>query len=247
MYISQKASIHPEAYIMQDAVIIGPSIIGARSYIDKAVIIGYPTRTSLHKVLSLIKSKKVEKTYTVFDAISQGSKIGSDVILRYGTIIYERSIIEDYVETGHYVLIRENCIVKKRARIGSYSVLDAGVVVGENTNIQSCVYIPLGVKIGSNVFIGPCAVFTNDKYPPSKKLIETVIEDDVIIGANATIIAGIKIRKGAVIAAGAVVTKDVKSNTVVAGVPARPIGSREEYEKKKKVYEEELIPKSSSS
>lgn len=243
MYISQKASIHPKAYIARDAVIIGPSIVGARSYIDKAVIVGYPTIASLRKVLGLVKNEGVEEAYAVFDTVSQGSKIGSNVILRYGTIIYERSIIEDYVETGHYVLIRENCIVRKGTRIGSYSVLDAGVTIGENTNIQSCVYIPLGVKIGNNVFIGPCAVFTNDKYPPSKRLIETIIEDNVVIGANATIIAGIKIREGAVIAAGAVVTKDVKPNTVVAGVPAKPIGTRKDYEKKKRIYEKNINPK----
>ena len=134
-------------------------------------------------------------------------------------------------------MIREECRVGKNSRIGSYSILDSGVVIGEGTNIQSSVYIPRGVKIGSKVFIGPCTVFTNDKYPPSSRLVETIIEDEVVIGANVTIIAGVAIGRGAVIGAGAVVTRDVKPYEVVVGVPARVIGTREEYERKKRIYE----------
>ena len=80
--------------------------------------------------------------------------------------------------------------------------------------------------IGNNVFIGPNVTFTNDKKPRVSgdwTLLDTIIEDDVSIGAGSIILPGIKIGKGSMIGAGSVVTKDVPPNTVVAGNPARPI------------------------
>jgi acetyltransferase-like isoleucine patch superfamily enzyme len=75
------------------------------------------------------------------------------------------------------------------------------------------------------VFIGPNATFTNDPYPRSKiyleKFLGIVVEDGASIGANATILPGVRIGRGAMVGAGAVVTKDVPSNVVVVGNPAR--------------------------
>lgn len=100
-----------------------------------------------------------------------------------------------------------------------------GVTVGAGTLIQHGVYIPPGVKIGNNVFIGPHVVFTNDKYPkannPNFKPLQTIVEDDVNIGANATILPGLRLKRGCTIGAGAVVTKDVEEKKVVFGNPAR--------------------------
>ena len=94
------------------------------------------------------------------------------------------------------------------------------------------VYIPPLSRIGKNVFIGPGAALTNDPYPPSEKLVGVTIEDNAIIGSKAVIKAGVTIGKNSVIAMGAVVTKDVLADTVVAGVPAKQKYSREEYDKK---------------
>lgn len=82
------------------------------------------------------------------------------------------------------------------------------------------------------VVIGPSAALTNDPYPPSEKLVGVTIEDNVIICSKAVIKAGVTIGKNSVIAMGAVVTKDVLADTVVAGVPAKQKYSREEYDKK---------------
>jgi tetrahydrodipicolinate N-acetyltransferase len=77
--------------------------------------------------------------------------------------------------------------------------------------------------IGKNCHIGAGAVIAGVIEPPSAKPV--VIEDDVVIGANAVILEGVRVGKGAVVAAGAVVTKDVPPNSVVAGTPARVIKS----------------------
>ncbi len=237
-FIGRKVQILTR-FVGEDVNIYGESFIGSNSFIDSHTTIGFPTRAKL-KSLSNIDMKNVNE---ILDEISEGSFIGSNVVIRRGSIIYERTIIKENVEFGHNVLIRENTTIGAGCRIGSGTIVDGEVFIGENTIIQSFVYIPPKVRIGSNVFIAPRVTFTNDRYPPSKRLIETIIEDDVVIGANSTIIAGITIGKGAVIAAGSVVTKSVKPYSVVMGVPARVVMNRDEYEKRKKLYEaSEIFP-----
>ncbi|MFI5416869.1 MAG: acyltransferase, partial [Nitrososphaerales archaeon] len=101
---------------------------------------------------------------------------------------------------------------------------------------EGLVYIPPLSRIGKNVFIGPAAALTNDPYPPSDKLIGVTIKDGAIIGSRAVIKAGITIGENSVVAMGAVVTKDVPDNVLVAGVPAKIKYSREEYDRKQKEW-----------
>jgi riboflavin biosynthesis protein RibD len=107
-----------------------------------------------------------------------------------------------------------------------------------NCRIQGSVYIADGCSIGNEVFIGPSSVLTNDRHPPSKGLWKPVIvEDGVVIGANATIVAGVRLHTGCVIAAGAVVTKDIPSQEVWGGNPAKHMMDREEYDLRRDNYE----------
>jgi len=95
------------------------------------------------------------------------------------------------------------------------------------------VFIPKGVVIGDDVFIGPRVTFCNDLYPKASgawKVSRTLVEDGASIGAGCTIVCGITIGTNARIGAGAVVTKDVKPNQVVAGVPAKQIKSNWKHE-----------------
>ena len=126
-------------------------------------------------------------------------------------------------------MIREKVRIGNNTLIGSHTIVDGHVTIGENVRIESGVYIPPYTTIGDNVFIGPYAVFTNDKYPMSKRLMGVVIRRNAVIGANAILIAGVEVGENSVIAAGSVVTKDVPPDTVV-GMPAKPIMRREEEE-----------------
>ena len=94
--------------------------------------------------------------------------------------------------------------------------------------IKSGVFIWDGITIEDNVFIGPNVTFTNDKKPRSKKYPEkfltTLVQGGASIGANATILPGIKIGKFSMIGAGSVVLKDVPPFSIVAGNPAKIIG-----------------------
>jgi len=124
--------------------------------------------------------------------------------------------------------------IGKGTNIGSLSHIGKNVVIGEDCRIQGSVYVADGCKIGKEVFIGPNATLTNDRYPPSRgNWSPVMVEDKVVIGANATVIAGVRLRKGCIIGAGAVVTKDIPAEQVWMGNPAKFVMMREEYELKR--------------
>ncbi len=150
--------------------------------------------------------------------------------------ISDKAKIGQNVKIWHYSYVGENTEIGDNVKIGSLVHIDYNVKIGANSMIEGAVYIPPLSRIGSNVFIGPAAALTNDPFPPSGKMIGVTIEDGAIIGSQAVIKAGVTIGKNSVVAMGAVVTKDVPSNTVVVGVPAKEKYSREEYDKKQKQW-----------
>jgi len=99
------------------------------------------------------------------------------------------------------------------------------VEIGKNVKIQAFAFLPDGVKLEDDVFIGPGAVFTNDLYPPSGKnqWLKTIVKQGSVIGANATIICGVKIGKKSMLGAGSVLTKDLPDGETWVGNPARKI------------------------
>lgn len=126
------------------------------------------------------------------------------------------------------------CNILKQARIGrdcnicDHVFIENDVIVGDKVTIKCGVQLWDGLRVEDNVFIGPNATFANDKFPRSKMHLkvplQTVIKKGASIGANATILPGLTIGENAMVGAGAVVTKDVPSNAIVTGNPARVSG-----------------------
>jgi len=126
-----------------------------------------------------------------------------------------------------FVIILEGARIGANCNICANSLIEGDVVIGNDVTVKSGVYIWDGTIIEDGVFVGPCCVFTNDKFPRSKKypkeFSKIIIKKNASIGANATILPGITIGENSMVGAGAVVTKDVPDNVVVVGNPARII------------------------
>ena len=151
--------------------------------------------------------------------------LGARAVVRTGAIIYGDVTVGDDFQTGHQVLMREHTSAGRHVLLGTQSVIDGNVTIGDFVKIESMVYIPTHVTIGSYVFIGPGVVMTNDRYPLKLRdeyaPIGPTLEDGVTVGGGVTIVPGVKIGRDSFIAAGAVVTKDMPSDSLVIGAPAR--------------------------
>lgn len=143
-------------------------------------------------------------------------KLGKDVKIFDFVNLYGCSI-DDYSKVGTFVEIQKNASVGKHCKISSHT------------------FICEGVHIEDNVFIGHNVTFINDKYPRSTntdgsmqsesdwKVVETFIKKGASVGSSSTILCGVTVGENAIVGAGSVVTKDVPPNTIVAGVPAKPL------------------------
>jgi tetrahydrodipicolinate N-acetyltransferase len=125
--------------------------------------------------------------------------------------------IQARIEPG--AIIRDQVEIGNNAVIMMGAVLNIGTVVGEGTMIDMNVVVGGRGTIGKNCHIGAGTVIAGVIEPPSASPV--VIEDDVVVGANAVILEGVRVGQGAVVGAGSVVTKDVPPYVVVAGSPAR--------------------------
>lgn len=129
------------------------------------------------------------------------------------------------------------CEIDDDSKIGTFVEIQKGVKIGKNVKISTHTFICEGVTIEDEVFIGHNVSFINDKYPRSTNpdgsmqtekdwvVVPTLVKKRASIGTSSTILCGVTIGENAIVGAGSVVTKDVPSNTVVAGNPARVIRS----------------------
>jgi tetrahydrodipicolinate N-acetyltransferase len=129
------------------------------------------------------------------------------------------AIIRDQVTIGDQAVIMMGAVINIGAEIGEKTMIDMGVILGGRATV------------GANCHIGAGTVLAGVIEPPSA--LPVIIEDDVVIGANAVVLEGVRVGKGAVVAAGAIVISDVEPYTVVGGVPARVLKTLDDKTKSK--------------
>jgi len=149
------------------------------------------------------------------------------------TYIHPSAVIDNRATIGEgskiwiNVQVREGAVIGRSCNVGKDVYVDKDVIIGERCKIQNAVSIYSGVTIANDVFIGPHVCFTNDKLPRAFvadwKITPTQVAKGASIGANSTIVCGITIGEYAMVAAGSVVTRDVKPYTLVMGNPARAV------------------------
>jgi len=158
-------------------------------------------------------------------AVAELSRISSDVILGKDVKIF--GLVNLY-----------GCTIGDRSKIGSFVEIQKNAVIGSDCKISSHTFICEGVHIADKVFVGHGVTFVNDLYPEAVgadgtmqtdadwEVVPTYVDERASIGSNSTILCGITIGQNAIIGAGSVVTKDVPSNQIWAGNPARFLRKR---------------------
>jgi acetyltransferase-like isoleucine patch superfamily enzyme len=199
-------------------------VIGEGTVIQEGAIVGEPPRGA--------KPGELKTT------------IGAGGMIRSGTVIYAGATIGERFNSGHGALIREDNVIGDDCSVGTHAVLESGNRVGNATRIHSGCFLE-NTTLGHRVFLGPNVVFTDDPHPMCPRYLECVlgatVEDDVSIGANTTLLPGIRIGAGSLIGAGSVVTKSVEAGSVVAGNPAARIKDVSELVCFKGFYERPYI------
>jgi acetyltransferase-like isoleucine patch superfamily enzyme len=146
--------------------------------------------------------------------------------------IHDRALVEtdqigDDTVIYAFAHVMPGVVIGRGCKIGDHVFVESGVRIGNDVTIKNGVSVWRHVEIGDNVFLGPNVTLTNDRYPRRRDTWEpapTWIEEGVSVGANATIVCGVRLGRRAVIGAGAVVTRDVAAHALVTGNPARQRG-----------------------
>ena len=208
MAISETARIAPGAEIgrevnVGDFTIVGPDVtLGDRSVVESHCLLGYETPLAAGRL-----------------------RIGAQAHIRSHSVLYRGSSFGPGLVTGHHVTVRERTVAGVRLQLGTMTDLQGHTRIGDHVRTHSSVFIPKHTTIGSYVWLFPSVVLTNDRQPPSEgSLLGPCIDDFAVVAANATVLAGVRIGRHAVVGAHSFVREDVEPYSLVAGAPASRLG-----------------------
>lgn len=206
--------IHPTALISEKAILESSVTVGPFSIIHEGVTIRKGSTIGSHCEIGVTPDSSENPTLV----------IGENSNIRSHSILYLGSSFGNRLTTGHRVTIRENTKAGENLQIGTLSDVQGDCIFGDYVRLHSNVHIGKASKIGNFVWIFPYVVLTNDPHPPSDTCIGVTIEDFAVVATMSTVLPGIKISTGALIGAHSLVNRDVPADTIVVGVPAKPVG-----------------------
>lgn len=208
MSVSPLAAVDPAAKLGAD-VTIGPFTV-----VHGNVEIGDGTQIESHCVIGQPAGGDGTR--------SEPLRIGPGATIRTHSVIYEGSTFGPRLETGHHTTLREGLVAGENLRVGTFADLQGDTAIGDFVRVHSGVFVGKHAVIGDYVWLFPHVVLTNDPHPPSETQLGVTVEDYAAVGAQAVLLPGTRIGAEAVVAAGAVVTRDVSPGDLVVGAPAKP-------------------------
>lgn len=214
--IGENVTIGEDVVIGHHVVIYDGTIIGNQVVIHDHAIIG-------KKPMKAHNSATTTKHVYLLPAI-----IGDRCIIGSSSVIYANAFMENDVFVADLATIRERVVIGEKTIIGRGVAVENDCAIGASCKLETNSYICAFSTLEDHVFVAPCVVTTNDNYLARTKerygkFKGVTIKKGGRIGANATILPGKTIEEDGVVAAGSIVTKDVKSKELVAGSPARKI------------------------
>lgn len=205
-FISQAPKKTPVQVVIKGDLSKLQDVAGVESFVGDQVGVVYGDYALVQEFLQVNQSVITAQHLTV---TARNSAVPLLDIQNVNARIEPGALIRDHVQIGDQAVVMMGAVINIGAQIGAETMIDMGTVIGGRA------------QIGQRVHVGANAVIAGVIEPASAQPV--VIGDDVLIGANAVVLEGVKIGSHAVVAAGAIVTEDVAANSVVAGVPAKVI------------------------
>lgn len=206
------SEIHPLAIIHEGAQLGTGVTVGAFTIIGEDVHLADGTSIGSHTAIGM-------------DGPVGSVEIGPGSVIRSHSVIYRGVEIGSGLSTGHRVTIREGSQIGNDVKIGTLSDIQGNCTIGNHTRLHSNVHVGQLSQIGNFVWIFPYVVLTNDPHPPSDGMhVGAILEDYCSIATMSVVFPGVTIGRGALVGASSLVTKDVRPDAVVAGIPAADRG-----------------------
>jgi acetyltransferase-like isoleucine patch superfamily enzyme len=213
-YIGKNVVLGGDVTVLAGSAIYDNVTLGDGCFVGRNVVLGEPTRDFYDDPASYENAPL---------------EIGPGAIIRTGTVISCGSRIGAGLETGPHVTVREKCRIGSHFRVGNYSDIQGHLVIGDHCSFHSNVHVGRSTTIGNYVWLMPYVLVTNDRYPPcSFHIVGATIGDYAVIAVRAILLPEVHVGEHALIAAGALVTRDVAARSIVRGVPAQAVGSIED-------------------
>lgn len=155
---------------------------------------------------------------------------GHEDFFAHPTALVESDEVGAGTSVWAFAHIMKGAVVGENCKIGDHAFIESGASLGDRVTVKNGCLIWHGVHIADDVFVGPNVVFTNDMTPrvryqtTADDWLDTDVAEGASIGANSTILSGIRIGRNAFVGAGSVVTRDVADHALVLGNPARQVG-----------------------
>jgi acetyltransferase-like isoleucine patch superfamily enzyme len=230
-YVASGATVDPRAVIAPGAVIHDGARIGAGARIGSTTVVHAGTEVGEGCVVEdqvvLGKRPRLRQGSSAAAAELGPLVLASQATVCCGAIVYAGARIGPGAIIGDQAQVRERSTIGSGSVVGRGSAIEFGVRVGDRVLIQTHVYVTAGTIVEDDVFLGPGVLTTNDdtmgRHPSGEPLRGPLFRRACRVGGGAVLVPGVEIGVEAFVAAGAVVTRDVRERAVVIGVPARVV------------------------